>query len=113
MRQFLTPVLTPVLIPALTALAALGLAAAAAPSTSAHHVCNDYGQMTDSLKAIYGERKVSSRAKEKDRRVEFWASKKGSWSVVLVLPNGRSCLQFSAPEPFTEKLRLDPDTTGT
>ena len=110
MRHFLISVLKPVLRPALIsalipALGAIALAAMIAPPAAAHHVCKDYGQLSDALKSLYGERIVSSR-QENDRRLEFWVSDKGTWSLVLVLPNGRSCLKSSGPQPFTEKLRL-------
>ncbi len=99
MRHFLIPVL-------ISALGGIALSAMAAAPASAHHVCKEYGQMSDALKSLYGERMVSSAKKEKDRRLEFWVSKKGTWSLVLVLPNGRSCLKSSGPHPFTEKLRV-------
>lgn len=99
MRHFLIPVLMP-------ALGGIALSAMIAPPASAHHVCKEYGQLSDALKSRYGERMVSSTNKEKDRRLEFWVSDKGTWSLVLVLPNGRSCLKSSGPHPFTEKLRV-------
>ena len=59
----------------------------------------------DALKSTSGERMVGTTKKEKDRRIELWVSNKGTWSSVLVLPNGRSCLKPSGPDVFTEKLR--------
>ncbi len=103
MRHFLIPVLIPVLI---SALGGIALSAMIAPPAAAHHVCKEYGQLSDALKSRYGERMISSTSKEKDRRLEFWVSDKGTWSMVLVLPNGRSCLKSSGPHPFTEKLRV-------
>lgn len=76
----------------------------AAPA-AAHHVCKDNGQLGDELKSIYGERMVDTTKKGMDRRIELWVSKKGTWSTVLDLPNGRSCLKPSGPDVFTEKLR--------
>lgn len=99
MRKFLKSALIP-------ALGAFALSAMIAQPAAAHHVCKEYGQMGDALKSIYGERLVSSSKEEKNRRLEFWVSKKGTWSLVLVLPNGRSCLKSSSPHPFTEKLRV-------
>ena len=95
MRKYLIP-----------ALGALALSATIAAPATAHHVCKEYSQLSDSLKSIYGERMISSTKREKDRRLEFWVSNKGSWSLVLVLPNGRSCLKSSGPDAFTEKLRF-------
>ena len=101
--SILNPVLRPALI---SVLGGIALSAIIAAPASAHHVCKEYGQMSDALNSLYGERMVSSTNKEKDRRLEFWVSDKGTWSVVLVLPNGRSCLKSSGPHPFTEKLRV-------
>ncbi len=103
MRHFLKPALKPALI---SALGGIALSAMIAPPASAKHVCQEYGVLSDALKSRYGERVVSSMNEEKDRRLEFWVSDKGSWSLVLVLPNGRSCLKSSGPHPFTEKLRI-------
>lgn len=103
MRHFLKPALISALAPALGGIV---LSAMVAPPASANHVCREYGQMSDALKSLYGERLVSSTKKEKDRRLEFWVSDKGTWSMVLVLPNGRSCLRSSGPHPFTGKLRV-------
>ncbi len=110
MRQFANSVLKHVLKLAVNSalapvVAGIALSAVIAGPASAGHVCNDYGDMSDALKSHYGERLVSSTAKEKDRRMEFWVSKKGTWSMVLVLPNGRACLRASGPHAFTEKLR--------
>lgn len=99
MRHFLKPALTSVL-------GGIALSAMIAAPASAGHVCNEYGQMSDALKSLYGERMVSSTKMGMDRRLEFWVSDKGTWSMVLVLPKGRSCLKSSGPHPFTEKLRL-------
>lgn len=107
MRHFLKPNLRPALKSALIpVLGGIALSAMIAAPASARHVCKEYGQMSDALKSLYGERMVSSTDKEKNRRLEFWVSDKGTWSVVLVLPNGRSCLKSSGPHPFTEKLRV-------
>ncbi len=107
MGHFLISVLKRDLRPALiSTLGGIALSAMIAAPASAHHVCREYGQLSDALKSFYGERIVSSTNKEKDRRLEFWVSDKGTWSVVLVLPNGRSCLKSSGPHPFTEKLRV-------
>ncbi len=109
MRHYLKPILRPALI---SALGGIALSAMIASPASAHHVCKEYGQLSDALKSRYGERIVSSTSKEKDRRLEFWVSDKGTWSMVLVLPNGRSCLKSSGPHPFTQKLRGAESPTG-
>ncbi|MCH8182198.1 MAG: hypothetical protein IIB66_05320 [Proteobacteria bacterium] len=99
MRHILKPAL-------ISVLGGIALSAMIAAPASAGHVCKEYGQMSDALKSLYGERMVSSTQKGTDRRLEFWVSDKGTWSMVLVLPNGRSCLKSSGPHPFTEKLRV-------
>ena len=93
MRKYLIP-----------ALGALSLSAMITTTAAAHHVCKDDGELSDALKSLYGERMVGTTKKEKDRRIELWVSKKGTWSTVLVLPNGRSCLKSSGPDAFTDKL---------
>jgi hypothetical protein len=103
LKSVLKPGLRAALVPVLGGIA---LSAMIAAPASAKHVCQEYGQLSAALKSRYGERMVSSSSKEKDRRLEFWVSKKGTWSLVLVLPNGRSCLKSSGPHPFTEKLRV-------
>ncbi len=90
----------------LPALGGIALSTLVAPPASARHVCSEHVQMIDTLKSLYGERMISSTNQEKDRRLEFWVSRKGSWSLVLVLPTGRACLKSSGPHPFTEKLRV-------
>lgn len=94
MRKYLIP-----------ALGALSLSAMIATTAAAHHVCKDDGQLSDTLKSLYGEEMAGTTKKENDPRIELWVSKKGTWSTVLVLPNGRSCLKSSGPDAFTEKLR--------
>ena len=70
------------------------------------HGGRGYEVVEAQLQGSYGERMGSSTQKGTDRRLEFWVSDKGTWSMVLVLPNGRSCLKSSGPHPFTEKLRV-------
>ncbi len=94
MRKYLIP-----------ALGVLSLSAMVVAPASAHHVCKDDGQLSDTLKSINGEGMAGTTKKEKDRRIELWVSKKGTWSTVLDLPKGRSCLKSSGPDAFTEKLR--------
>ena len=84
---------------------ALTLTAALPRPVAAHHVCQEHDALTQALASKYGERRVSSnKVAGKDRRLEFWVSQKGSWSLVLVLPNGRSCLKSSGPQPNSQKL---------
>ena len=94
MRKYLIP-----------ALGALSLSAMVAAPAAAHHVCKDYGHLSDALKSLYGEGMVGTTKKENDPRIELWVSKKGTWSTVLDLPSGRSCLKGSGPNAFTDNPR--------
>ena len=68
-----------------------------ATTNTAHaqnRLCGSYEALTERLTGQFGERMVASGVSTNGRAyVEFWASEKsGTWSVVMVLPNGVSCL---------------------
>ncbi len=84
---------------------ALTLTAALPRPAAAHHVCWEHEALIEVLASKYGEHLLRSfKGAAKDSRLEFWVSQKGTWSLVLVLPNGRSCLKSSGPEPSSQKL---------
>lgn len=61
-------------------------------SSKAQVMCGDWKEMTTALKAKFEEAPVSKGLTATGSLVEVYASKKGSWTIVVTDPKGQSCL---------------------
>jgi len=61
-------------------------------SSQAQVMCGDWKEMTTALKAKFEESPVSKGLTATGSLVEVYASKKGSWTIVVTSPKGQSCL---------------------
>lgn len=84
----------PVLI---SAVLMFGLAGAAAPASGAEQptnqaVCGERQQIAESLARKYSEEPVSIGLNVDGGVLEVFASKAGTWTILLTAPNGHSCV---------------------
>lgn len=87
------------LISALFGFAALGTVAAPAQAES-RAVCKDRGELIKVLAKKFGETQRSYGLQNDRRVLELYASPDGSWTALLTLPSGRSCV-VAAGEAWT------------
>lgn len=67
------------------------IALASVPA-AAETLCADHGQVTDRLAAAYAESRVGIGLDSEGRVVEVFASRQGSWTMLVTFPDGRTCL---------------------
>ena len=63
-----------------------------APAALAQPVCGLHQSISDSLKKSYTEAPVSMGLTVSGGIIEVFASKEGTWTMVITQPNGTSCL---------------------
>ena len=61
-------------------------------------LCSQYDLLTDHLTRRYNERAVASGLPSNGTYLEIWASEAGTWSVLVVSPNGPACLIHSGQD---------------
>lgn len=73
--------------------------AAAAPPAGAQTICGEYERLRTALTDSYGE-SVSGRGLQSETRmIELWRSpQSGSWTVLMILPNGMTCVVASGTD---------------
>ncbi len=54
--------------------------------------CADHNQITDRLATKYSESRVGIGLDGNGRVVEVFASRQGSWTILVTFPDGRTCL---------------------
>lgn len=78
-------------IPAL----AIGIAAAAPPA-EAQMPCAKRDMIVKTLDVRFGETRAARGLQSEQRLYEFWRStESGSWTILMVLPNGVACVVVS------------------
>ena len=76
-------------------LVALALSVRAAPA-GAGHVCAKYEAIAADLRQVYDERPIASGISRAGKAyMELWASESGTWTILVVFPNGLSCVTNS------------------
>jgi len=73
--------------------AALGIVIST--TAMAQTMCNKRGTFLDSLKQGYSEAPVAMGLVSNGSVLEVLASKKGSWTIIVTMPNGTSCVVAS------------------
>ena len=63
-----------------------------APAALAQSVCGTHSAVSDKLKKFYAEAPVSMGVTTSGGVIEVYASSKGTWTLVITQPNGKSCL---------------------
>ena len=89
---------------------ALGaLAGTAAPAAAGQAICKERGEIIKILGRKFGETQQSYGLQSDRRVLELYASPSGSWTAILTLPSGKSCVVASGeawtvlpPEPAGE-----------
>ncbi|HJO74262.1 MAG TPA: hypothetical protein QGH84_03500 [Rhodospirillales bacterium] len=84
MRRYYTVILS-------TLILTIGLVLLA-PAALAQPVCGPHQSISDSLKKSYTEAPVSMGLTVSGGIIEVFASKEGTWTMVITQPNGTSCL---------------------
>ncbi len=81
----------------LLSLVALALSVRAAPTAAAGLLlCAKYEAIAADLRQVYDERPVASGISRAGKAyMELWASESGTWTILVVLPNGLSCVTNS------------------
>lgn len=80
-------------VPVLAPLALVG--ATAVPADAAKLVCKKRSELIDVLARKFGETQQSFGLQNDTRVLEVYASEKGSWTAILTLPDGKSCVVAS------------------
>ena len=74
---------------------ALALSVRAAPAAAAH-LCAKYDAIAADLRQVFDERPLASGISNSGKAyMELWASESGTWTILVVLPNGMSCVTNS------------------
>lgn len=73
--------------------------AAAAPPALAQAACGEYERLRTALTDAYGE-SISGRGLQSETRmIELWRSPEtGTWTVLMILPNGLTCVMASGTD---------------
>ncbi|MCF3935045.1 hypothetical protein L1787_16700 [Acuticoccus sp. M5D2P5] len=82
-------------------IAASALALLSVPATAARTVCKDRNEIVEILSRKFGETQRSFGLQSNRQILELYASPNGSWTALITLPNGRSCV-LGAGEGWTE-----------
>jgi hypothetical protein len=80
---------------ATTAALAAVLGITISTSATAQTMCNKRDTFLDSLKEGYSEAPVAMGLVSNGSVLEVLASKKGSWTIIVTMPNGTSCVVAS------------------
>ncbi len=64
----------------------------AAPADAGHEVCGDREGIVKQLAERYGERPVWRGLDYRGQLVELFASKSGTWTIIVTVPGMPSCL---------------------
>lgn len=92
---------------AIWALAVALVSALDAQAQFARPVCKDRGAMIETLRKKFGETQRSFGLQNDRRILELYASPDGTWTALLTMPSGRSCV-VAAGEGWTELPPLPP-----
>ncbi len=64
--------------------------------TAAAGLCARYEAIATDLRRVYDERPLASGISNAGKAyMELWASESGTWTILVVLPNGLSCVTNS------------------
>ena len=75
-------------------------------------LCSRYDLLTDHLTLRYNEHAVASGLPDNGKSyLEIWASEAGTWSVLVVVPNGPTCLIHSGQD--FELIKYEPKRQHT
>ncbi|MCF3934260.1 hypothetical protein L1787_12660 [Acuticoccus sp. M5D2P5] len=80
--------------------ATLILATASIPAQAATTVCKNRNEIIEILSRKFGETQRSFGLQNNKRILELYASPNGSWTALITLPSGRSCV-LGAGEAWT------------
>jgi|GEM_PF-885829 len=84
----------------------LALTAASGPAQAMEDYsglnCLSHDHMTSYLDQAYGENRVASAELDNGNAIELFASRRGSWTLVEVQPDGQGCVQAHG-----ERMRVD------
>ena len=73
--------------------------AAAAPPALAQTACGQYERLREALTEAYGETVAGRGLQSATRLIEVWRSPEtGSWTVLMVLPSGMTCIVASGTD---------------
>jgi len=85
-----------ILLPAALASLALGMVAASATTAdAARTVCKDRSEIVEILNRKFGATQRSFGLQSDRRVLELYAAPSGSWTAILTMPNGKSCVVAS------------------
>lgn len=85
---------------------AFGMAATAPPAL-AQSTCGPHDRIIEKLGLQYGESTVGRGLQSATRLIEVWRSKeKGSWTILLVRPDGMACILASGMAWIDEKAKV-------
>ena len=72
----------------------------AAPAEAGRTVCKDRSEIIKILGKKFGETQRSFGLQNDSRVLELYASKNGTWTAILTMPSGQSCV-IAAGEAWT------------
>jgi hypothetical protein len=73
--------------------------AAAAPPALAQTICGQYERLKNALTDGYGESMSGRGLQSETRMIELWRSPDtGTWTVLMILPNGITCVVASGTD---------------
>lgn len=75
--------------------APIGLVASPVPAAAEKAVCKKRTELIELLSTKFGETQQSFGLQNDTRVLEVYASVKGSWTALVTLPNGKSCIVAS------------------
>lgn len=88
------------LLTACLATAAISVANTAPANAASSPVCKDRGELIKVLAKKFGETQRSFGLQNDSRVLELYASPDGSWTALLTMPSGQSCV-VAAGEAWT------------
>ncbi|MEL0106777.1 MAG: hypothetical protein ACO3MW_01765 [Rhodospirillales bacterium] len=72
---------------------------------AAQMACETRAKITKTLKKDYSELPVSAGLDNAGRMIEVFASKKGSWTILITMPTGVSCLMATGESWVRRELK--------
>ncbi|MEM0948385.1 MAG: hypothetical protein AAGK37_13335 [Pseudomonadota bacterium] len=84
-----------------TIIAALLAVAILAPTSiqAQTNLCADRGEITERLKATYGEKFAGGGLRNSESIFEVWmSSETGTWTIIMTQPNGQSCVMAAGTD---------------
>ena len=75
-----------------------GLAATAPPPVEAQTNCGLREQVTENLRQTWQETQIGAGLHRADRLIEVWSAETGTFTILLTLPNGISCILLAGTD---------------